>query len=305
MGSGGGERELRRARRWLLREWQRCFPSSTPSPLRSAEGCSEHRLSFGAFILLQEEPVVFGPSYLAIPRLDSSEVGFYTLLSGFWLLVSDEPGQYYLSWPGTESALVGSFHTRLLVRKSLPRHSGIRINDELSKRKKMENHRNYHNLCSQLNECFLVAWAVKGNYIPVLVYQQPICTLSSSRLFLKAEPETKVETYSVWKCGPREQGWDKGGNRWKRKECPSKKGSVSEWSTSVLGYLVQNLPSILIKLCLRIVCLRDEKKKHLSVSWYHLCAEGCSHGAATPPRGETHWATASHALQQRRFRTRS
>lgn len=36
--------------------------------------------------------------------------------------------------------------------------------------------------------------------------------------------------------------------------------------TSVLGYLVQNPPSILIKLCLRIVCLRDEKKKHLSVS---------------------------------------
>ena len=119
--SRGEKRERRRARRWLLREWQRCFPSSTPSPLRSAEGCSEHRLSFGAFILRQEEPVVFGPSCLAIPRLDSSEVGFYTLLSGFWLPVSDEPGQYYISWPGTESALVGSFHTRLLVRKSLPR----------------------------------------------------------------------------------------------------------------------------------------------------------------------------------------
>ena len=115
------KRERRRARRWLLREWQRCFPSSTPSPLRSAEGCSEHRLSFGAFILRQEEPVVFGPSCLAIPRLDSSEVGFYTFLSGFWLPVSDEPGQYYISWPGTESALVGSFHTQLLVRKSLPR----------------------------------------------------------------------------------------------------------------------------------------------------------------------------------------
>lgn len=170
----------------------------------------------------------------------------------------------------------------------------------------MENHRNYHNLCSQLNKCFFVACVEFREiiFLCYLVYQPPICILSSSRLFLKAEPETKVETYSIWKCGPREQGWD--GRKQVEKERMSKQtGSVSEWPTSVLGYLVQNPPSILIKLCLRIVCLRDEKKKHLSVSWSHLCAEGCSQGAATPPRGEPHCATASHVLQRRSFRTRS
>ncbi|CAN0415734.1 unnamed protein product [Rangifer tarandus platyrhynchus] len=66
-----------------LRERRRCFPRPAPSPLRSAEGCREHPLSLAAFILRQEEPAVFGPSCLAIPRLESSEVGFYTLLSGF------------------------------------------------------------------------------------------------------------------------------------------------------------------------------------------------------------------------------
>lgn len=52
---------------------------------------------------------------------------------------------------------------------------------------------------------------------------------------------------------------------------------------------MQSLPRILNKLWLRTVCLRDEKKKDLSLSSYHLCAEGCSHGALTPPWGDPHW----------------
>lgn len=58
----------------------------------------------------------------------------------------------------------------------------------------------------------------------MLVYNTAsICTLSSSRLFLKAEPETRVETYSVWKCGPREQELRTRRKQVERKECPSKK----------------------------------------------------------------------------------
>ena len=100
----------------------------------------------------------------------------------------------------------------------------------------------------------------------------------------------------MWSQGTKMR--QRGENRWKRKECPSKKVSVIEHCSSALGCLVQNLPRILIKLCLRIVCLRDEKKKHVSLGWHHLCAEGCFHGAATPHPG------ASLVLQHHMCRSR-
>ena len=105
----------------------------------------------------------------------------------------------------------------------------------------------------------------------------------------------------MWSQGTRMR--QRGENRWKRKECPSKKGSVIERSSSALG-LVQNLPRILIKLCLRIVCLRDEKKQHISLGWHHLCAEGCSHGAATPHPGERHWCYSTTCVAPEKLRDR-
>eukprot|EP00070_Physeter_catodon_P044834 XP_028351728.1 uncharacterized protein LOC114487164 [Physeter catodon] len=55
----------------------------------------------------------------------------------------------------------------------LQRRSGVRIDDELSKRKRMENHRTYHELCSL--KCFLIACAESREiiFLYYFVYQQP------------------------------------------------------------------------------------------------------------------------------------
>lgn len=84
--SRGEKRKLPRGLRCLLQEWRRCFPSWTPPPpLRSAAGCREHRLAFGA-LCQAKSPLRAAAGAWPFPcRLDSPEVSFHTLLSGFWL----------------------------------------------------------------------------------------------------------------------------------------------------------------------------------------------------------------------------
>ena len=131
---------------------------------------------------------------------------------------------------------------------------------------------------------------VKGNYIPVL-FSLPTTYLPTVLIWVILESRAwdKGRHILFWECDPREQEWDRGEWTGGKGKVQAKQGSVIEWSTSVHGYLVQNLPRILNKLWLRTVCLRDEKKKDLCLSSYHLCAEGCSRGALTPPWGDPHW----------------
>lgn len=129
-------------------------------------------------------------------------------------------------------------------------------------------------------------------------------TLSSFRLFLKAEPETKVEHILFGNAVPGNKDETREETGGKGKNVQAKK--VVLVSGPLVFWILSAEPSsILIKLCLRIVCLRDEKKKHLSVSWISPVCWGLLPWGSNTPRGETTWATASHALQQRRFRTRS
>lgn len=205
------------------------------------------------------------------------------------LPLSDEPGKYsvswYHSWP-KEPPAQAHYTPGSSPASAYP---GIQTSGPMmsfQKWKWWKNHQNYCKLYCQVKKCFLVACAELREiiFLHYIIYQQPIYLLSYlTKLFLKAEPATRVDTFNLglWlqRAGMRERGLNGAAGK---KENPRKK----QWYQVVhqcYGYFMQNLLRILIKICLRTVGLRGERRQHSSLSSHFLHVEGHFCVALTPP----------------------
>lgn len=114
-----------------------------------------------------------------------------------------------------------------------------------------KNHQNYCKLYCQVKKCFLVACAELREiiFLHYIIYQQPIYLLSYYKLFLKAEPATRVDTFNLglWlqRAGMRERGLNGAGGKGKKIQG---KNSGIKWFTSVMATSCRTFSGFLLNL---------------------------------------------------------